>query len=299
MTNIFVFIVLLGYFAITIHADFHDNFNATKLIGKPDGHETKPRFMDTMLANSLIRNTLNGAAHLMNPCELFDSVKDGLQKPLQKSKARYGSAAKFISRELIVDTVLPALRDGINLVRSLFVLQETSNLTVFLDQNKDSMYDATVLQNYSQYYVRAGNNEMVQILFIGLVSQKDLAKRGNEVPALEFLANLGLVNHPRQYTEYESIPNEEANLINDKREQMSELLSKQDTFWQDDVEYISNVMTVGFNGPETDDEYTVMLPRLSKIFQHKMATYNPLLADRYEDVCEPATNNPMDRIIVL
>lgn len=107
----------------------------------------------------------------------------------------------------------------------------------------------------------------------------------------------GLVHHPRQYIEFDMIPEDEAMLIMEKRQQMAAFLSTQDTFWADDMDYIGDLLTVAFNGPEQNAEYNEMLPKIMKVFNHKMATWDPLLDDKYDTICEKWTGDkisPLD-----
>lgn len=106
---------------------------------------------------------MTGAQSLMNPCTLFDFVRDNVRKSAQKGKAKFGSFSRLVNRDTLVRCAMPSLRDGISLYRTLFVLQETTNLTVFLDQNKDDLYSNTALRNYSHYYIRAGEQYLIFI----------------------------------------------------------------------------------------------------------------------------------------
>ncbi|OQV15710.1 hypothetical protein BV898_10183 [Hypsibius exemplaris] len=268
--------------------------NAASFPSKTDLSEVlKPKNIDMPGTNTLIRSVMKEAQFLLNPCNLFDTVRDDVRKAPVKTKLKgllTGSGPTpvvDISRRVVFDKALPAIRDGIRLYRTMFVLQETTNLTVFLDQNRDNVYANTSLNDYSHYYVRASTNELTQILFIGLLKNDDLQRVGPETPAMEFLSTNGLIHHPRQYVDFETIPRQEAELILEKRQQMANLLRTQGTFWADDRDYLTSIMTVAFNGPEQDVELSQVMPKIVKNFVHKMQepSVKPVGEDLYEAVC--------------
>ncbi|XP_055340092.1 uncharacterized protein LOC129589376 [Paramacrobiotus metropolitanus] len=255
---------------------------------KENDYPLKPRGMDNLLMHNILRVTVSGAESLMNPCTLNDFVGDNMKKTLQKSKVKPPKqyVARNITREMLLNQVMPALKEGIDLYRSMFVLHETTNLTIFLDQNRDNMYANTVLQNYSHYYIRAGNDEMTQILFIGIVDRSEIEKDGVDLPALDFLAAQGLYKHPRQQTEFQDLHREESEMILEKRQQMAVLLSEQGTFWDDDIDYITNLLTIAFNGPETNTEFVEMLPKIMKSLNHKMQSGPDQVTEKdYDALC--------------
>jgi len=252
----------------------------------------KPKNVDMQGTNYFLRYVMNEAQALWNPCNLVDRVQEGVKKWSSVKKFKIPaineqpSVEAAESRRKVLDMALPAIREGISLYRTQFVLQETTNLTVFLDQNRDQMYSNTSLRSYSHFYVRAGTEEVTQILFIGLIKNDDLLTIGTEDAAMQFLTLNGLIHHPREYVDFSTIPPQEAQLILAKRQQMADLLSTQDTFWENDVEYLTNIITVSFNGPEREEEFTAVMPKIAKKFIHKMQdNAESKFADKYENVC--------------
>jgi len=265
-------------------------------IQKGDSDGIKPKNVDMASTSYFLRLVMNEAQALWNPCSLVDRVQEGVKRAPQKTKFRVltdnyhnsppASGDFTVTHRKVLDQALPAIREGISLYRTQFVLQETKNLTVFLDQNRDGIYANTSLRSYSHYYVRAANEEVTQILFIGIIKNKDLLTMGSETAAMQFLSLNGLIHHPRQYVEFSTVPAQEAQLILEKRQQMADLLSTQDTFWEDDVEYLTNIITVAFNGPEQEAEQAGILPKVAKNFVHRMQESSMVkLGDKYETVC--------------
>ncbi|GAV01012.1 hypothetical protein RvY_11790 [Ramazzottius varieornatus] len=257
---------------------------------------TKAKNLDSAFLTAVLQTTMKGAEDMLSPCNLNDIVRADMQKSFQKTKAKMQGGDKLlvgrdITRQMVLNQALPALHDGISLVRTAFVLQETSNLTVFLDQNQDGLFNETALANYTHYYIRAGNEDVTQILFIGLVETSQLSEKhlqeGDEffMPAWDFLTAQGLSYHPRQYAAYDELPPQEAEMIMQKRVQMARQLKTQGTYFGDDAEYLANIMTVSFNGPENEQEFIQMLPKINKVFAHKLQTVEMKFEDKYESIC--------------
>lgn len=259
---------------------------------------TKAKSLDGAFLSVVLQSTLKGAEGMLSPCNLYDQVSADTQKNFQKTKSKMQMGDKpvvgrDITRQMVLNQALPALHDGIILVRTAFVLQETNNLTVFLDRNQDGIFNETVLANYTHYYIRAGNDDVTQILFIGLVETAELTSKhlqeGDEffMPAWDFLTAQGLSYHPRQYATYEELPPQELEMIMQKRVQMAKQLKTQGIYFADDEEYLSNILTVSFNGPENEQEFVQMLPKINKVFTHKLQTAGAGMkfGDKYESTC--------------
>ena len=135
----------------------------------------KPKDLDQPFINALLKSTMNKAANMLSPCNLYDQVNTDMQKSLQskaKSKSQMINGPdvdRKITRQMVIHKALPALNDGINLIRTAFVLKNTTNITMFIDRNEDGVFNDTILANFTQFYIHAGNEHATQVLFTGLM----------------------------------------------------------------------------------------------------------------------------------
>ncbi|GAV01011.1 hypothetical protein RvY_11789 [Ramazzottius varieornatus] len=253
----------------------------------------KPKNLEKAFINALLESTMRNAALMLSPCNLYDQVNSEMEKALQskgKSKSQMingPNADRKVTRQMVLHQALPAIRDGISLVHTAFILKNTTSMTIFEDQNVGGVFNDTVLANYTQFYVHAGNEYLTQVLFIGMVKTDVYEIQSPDAKSIlswESLAAHGLTFHPRQFGELTRLLPGEFEAVMKKRSSMADMLKDQGTYFQDDEEYLSDILTVSFNGPENERDMAEMMSKSAKVFAQKMSGKTGD-KDDYENTC--------------